>query len=45
VVLRPKPDTGYFEVVGECYVEGYAKGEARKAVDEGRFSIREITIC
>ncbi|KAF2187568.1 hypothetical protein K469DRAFT_685478 [Zopfia rhizophila CBS 207.26] len=45
VVLRPKPDTGHFEVVGECYVEGYAKGEARKAVDEGKFSIQKITLC
>jgi hypothetical protein len=45
VVLIPKPDTGHFEVVGECYVEGYAKGEARKAVDEGKFAIQRIILC
>ncbi|KAF2742962.1 HET-domain-containing protein [Sporormia fimetaria CBS 119925] len=38
-------EEGMFEVVGECYVDGFMEGEAMKGVDEGKYRIEEINLC
>ncbi|KAF2644924.1 HET-domain-containing protein [Massarina eburnea CBS 473.64] len=45
VILRPVENTDFFEVVGECYVEGYADGEAVMGLDRGAFQLRELSLC
>jgi hypothetical protein len=45
VVLRLVADTSHYEVVGECYVEGFARGEALNGLDEGTFRLEEINLC
>ncbi|PSN65403.1 HET-domain-containing protein [Corynespora cassiicola Philippines] len=40
VVLRRKPYSDHYEIVGECYIEGFARGEALEM-----FDTQEITIC
>ncbi|CAG8972717.1 hypothetical protein HYALB_00008632 [Hymenoscyphus albidus] len=43
VVLRPSGE--YYEVVGECYVDGFMKGEAMEGLDAGKYELESITIC
>lgn len=45
VVLRSLTGTSHFEVVGECYVEGFARGEAIEGLDDGRYRLEEINLC
>lgn len=45
VVLRPVPNSSHFEVVGECYVEGFAKGEGMAGLDAGEYKLEDITLC
>lgn len=44
VVLRPVENERY-EVVGECYVDGFMKGEAMEALDSGKYKLESITLC
>lgn len=45
VILRPEKITGQYEVVGECYVDGFMKGEAIKGLDDGEYMLQPITLC
>lgn len=45
VVLRPVEGTSSYTVVGECYVEGFAKGEAMAGLDEGKYELQTLTLC
>lgn len=43
VVLRP---VGKLHVVvGECYVDGFMKGEAMVSLDGGKYQLESITLC
>lgn len=44
VILRPDQD-GRFEVVGECYVDGFMNGEAIERLDSGEFRLQDIVLC
>lgn len=43
VVLRPVGKR--YEVVGECYVDGFMKGEAMESLDAGKYQLESITLC
>jgi hypothetical protein len=45
VVLRPMPGSSNFKVIGECYVEGYARGEGIALLDEGKLQLQKLIIC
>ncbi|KAH6719478.1 heterokaryon incompatibility protein-domain-containing protein [Leptodontidium sp. MPI-SDFR-AT-0119] len=45
VILRPGKNDGHLEVVGECYVDGFMKGEAIEKLDSGKYSLQQITLC
>ncbi|KAJ4291035.1 hypothetical protein N0V90_010232 [Kalmusia sp. IMI 367209] len=45
MVLRQVGETGRFKVVGECYVDGIANGEALAGVESGCNVIRDIVLC
>ncbi|KAK0103167.1 hypothetical protein ONS95_014965 [Cadophora gregata] len=45
VILRPGKITGQYKVVGECYVDGFMKGEAIQGLDSGEFQLQQITLC
>jgi hypothetical protein len=44
VILRCVPETSHYAVIGECYVEGFAQGEAIDALDDGKFHIEELIL-
>ena len=33
VILRPIPDTNYYQLIGECYVHGAMQGELVGSID------------
>jgi hypothetical protein len=35
----------YYQVVGECYVEGFAKGEAIDGLDARKYELEHLTLC
>ena len=43
VLLRPKGD--YFQMVGECYVEGLMLGESLEWLESGECKMEDISIC
>ncbi|PVH70009.1 hypothetical protein DL98DRAFT_598169 [Cadophora sp. DSE1049] len=45
VILRPGKNTGQYEVVGECYVDGFMKGEAINGLDDGEYTLQPMTLC
>ncbi len=45
VILRPVDIGGRYEVVGECYVEGYMKGECVAGVESGKRIAQDIVLC
>ncbi|KAF2265198.1 hypothetical protein CC78DRAFT_208662 [Lojkania enalia] len=45
VILRKCPVHRGYEVVGECYVEGFMKGECMDEIDEGKTQLQNITLC
>ena len=45
VILRPGKIDGQFEVWGECFVDGYMKGEAIEKLDRGDYKLQEIILC
>lgn len=45
IVLRPEGEDGYFNVIGECYVDGLMNGEAMAGADQGEYDIRDIVLC
>jgi len=44
VILRLDLETGFYEVVAECYLEGFMKGEAIDGPDAGKYELQEITL-
>lgn len=44
VLLRPAENERY-EVVGECYVDGFMKGEAMESLDAGNYQLESIVLC
>lgn len=44
-ILRPDSTGKYYEVVGECFVDGFMKGEAMKDLDDGKHKLQEIILC
>jgi hypothetical protein len=45
VVLRRAANTPHFRVIGECYVEGFANGEAVLGYEEGQHEVHKLTLC
>lgn len=46
VILRPvKNNAGQYQVAGECYVDGFMKGEALKGLDNGEYQLQQIVLC
>ncbi|KAH7399094.1 heterokaryon incompatibility protein-domain-containing protein [Phaeosphaeria sp. MPI-PUGE-AT-0046c] len=45
VILRASGSNGYHEVVGECYVEGFMKGECVAGAESGKRELQEIILC
>lgn len=43
LVIRPKE--GYFQVVGEAYVQGLMNGEALEFLKTGRYLVQDFTFC
>jgi hypothetical protein len=43
VLLRPKGD--YFQMVGECYVEGLMLGESLEWLESGECKMEDVSIC
>ncbi|OCL00719.1 uncharacterized protein K441DRAFT_672365 [Cenococcum geophilum 1.58] len=44
VVLRPVAGTCHFRVVGECYIEGFSRGEAIMGLDKGKYRLQKISL-
>jgi len=44
MILRHVHGNGYYEVVGECYVEGFTKGECMTDLDNGKHEIQDIIL-
>jgi hypothetical protein len=44
LILRPDLKTGFHEVVVECYLDGFMKGEAVDGLDNGQYELQEITL-
>ncbi|KAF2677497.1 HET-domain-containing protein [Lentithecium fluviatile CBS 122367] len=45
VILRKQEDRDEYEVVGECYVDGFMKGEAMHDLDSGKHELMDLIIC
>jgi len=45
ICIRPSPTTGYFQVLGEAYVQGLMEGEALEFLKEGQCEETEFTFC
>lgn len=45
VVLRPATGIPHFEVIGECSVEGFVRGEAIDGVEKGKYEFESISMC
>lgn len=45
VVLRRVTGTPRFEVIGECYVEGFSNGEAVVGLNEGKHQLEKLDLC
>jgi hypothetical protein len=45
VILRPADPNGCYEVVGECYVEGFMKGEYITDVENRKRKAQDIVLC
>lgn len=45
VILRPDASGEHYEVTGECYVDGFMKGEAISALDSKEYRLQEIILC
>ena len=45
VILRPSPTGEHYQIVGECYVDGFMKGEAMTALDDGKYQMQDIVLC
>jgi hypothetical protein len=43
VPLRPKGD--YFQMVGECYIEGLMLGESLEWLESGECKMEDVSIC
>ena len=44
VVLRPTARDGQYEVIGECYLDGFMVGEAITAYERGQYQIEGLTL-
>ncbi|KAF2679706.1 HET-domain-containing protein [Lentithecium fluviatile CBS 122367] len=45
VVLRQIAGNSHYRVIGECYVEGFASGEAIPGLDDGTFQLQDLALC
>ncbi|ORY16829.1 heterokaryon incompatibility protein-domain-containing protein [Clohesyomyces aquaticus] len=45
VILRKCEEKVLYKVVGECYVDGFMRGEAIDGIDNGSYTLEEITLC
>ena len=44
LVLRPRGD-GLYQLIGECYIPGFMKGEAMKELEKGLYELETVTLC
>ena len=44
VVLRPTTRDAQYEVMGECYLDGFMVGEAITAYERGQYQIEGLTL-
>jgi hypothetical protein len=46
VALRqPAAGAPHFEIIGECYIEGFARGEAIDGFENGKYELESISLC
>jgi len=45
VILRKRDGGEKYEVVGECYVDGFMKGEGMEDIDVGKRELLDLVIC
>ena len=45
VILRPVQGTEHWQMLGSCYVHGIMDGEAIGWLEDGRYKLRDFTIC